>query len=95
MTGIALSAVADVLQPQVAELALHHVDRADQQRDAEDGRQMPQQARMICDLAFAAMVQAASAWRASAEWISAIVSGTPYSATKPPKRGPSCWPSST
>ena len=36
-----------------------------------------------------------SGGRASAASISAIVSPTPYSAMKPPKRGPSCWPSST
>ena len=86
----------DVVQPQVAEFLLHDVDRADQQQHAEDRRQLAQ--ARPADRARALgqhRGQAASAGRDSAASISAIDSSTPNSAMKPPKRGPSCWPSST
>ena len=87
---------ADVAQAQMAELALHHVDRADQQHHAEQGGQIAEpRLHGLRNARTRPWDQAASAWRLSASRISAIVSGMPYSATKPPKRGPSCWPSNT
>ncbi len=76
----------DVGELEVPELPLHDVDGAHEQQDAEQRREVAEVA-----------LQAASAGsvRASAERIRPTVSATPYSATNPPKRGPSCWPSST
>ena len=86
----------DVVQPQMAEFLLHDVDRADQQQNAEDRRQLQQAgpADLACALCRHRR-QPASAGRDSAASISATVSSMPYNAMKPPKRGPSCWPSST
>ena len=86
----------DVAQPQMAEFLLHDIDRTDQQHDAQDRRQLTETgfADRACVLNRHG-AQAASAGRDSTASISATVSSMPYSATKPPKRGPSCWPSST
>ena len=86
----------DVAQPEVAEFLLHDIERADQQQDAENRRQVAQTGSQDAACALVQhRVQAASAGRARADSISATVSSMPYSAMKPPKRGPSCWPSST
>ena len=86
----------DVLQLEVSELLLHRVDGADQQQHAEHRRQVAQVVHQAAGCwQTGHSDQAASAGRVSAASISAIVSATPYRAMKPPKRGPSCWPSST
>src|SRR5208283_5640462 len=86
--------LADILQAQMAEFPLHDIDRTDQQGHAQESGQVAKPGFQALSLA-SRHRQAASAWRASAVRISAIVSGIPYKATKPPKRGPSGWPSKT
>ena len=94
--GDLLQRVLDVRDLEVAELALHHVDRADQKRDAEQRRRVPRQS---LDVSSQRRVPAPIRRRrpgARARPRSARSSPrTPYSATNWPKRGPSVWPSST
>ncbi len=84
-----LDGASDVGQLKLAELALHRPQRGTQQQQPERRRERARKAREPY------RHQAASAGRANAASISETVSARPYSATKPPKRGPSDWPSST
>ena len=74
---MALSGNLDVRHLEVPEFPLHDEDGADEQRKTDHSRQMAKQRSIGAVLGFAAMIQAASAWRVSAERISAIVSGMP------------------